>query len=277
MKENFPSPFIPKPFPRGDDDDDDGDKDKDKDKDKGGEEKKFTQADIDAQVKLSEKGLKDKNEELLGKLKEVSATAKEFEGLDAKEVRNLMDKLAQNEDLKLIAEGKHEEVIQKRMERERAKFNSDIDARKQEIVELKASHETANNQIKSLLIDGQAKDAFLKEGGREEALEDITFRARAYFTVEEGNLVARDADGELHRGKDGPITAAEWVSNLREGANHLFKDSKGSGGDGGGGGGNDDVSSLEAKALAAANSGDHAEYRRIRDEMDKAKLAARRA
>ena len=72
------------------------------------------QAMIDAAVNNAIGGLKSKNSELLGKLKESSEKLKEFDGIDAGAVRNILQRFSDDEEAKLIAGGKIDEVLNKR-------------------------------------------------------------------------------------------------------------------------------------------------------------------
>ena len=234
-----------------------------------GEGDEKTQEELIAEaVEAATAALKSKNSELLGKQKTFQDKLKAWGDLDPVATRDLVDKFANNEELRLIADGKHDEVVARRVEREKAKFQSQIDELTTTATTANTELERANAKIKELLIDGNAKDEFVKAGGRDTALDDIVLRARAAFTLEDGQLVARDATGEIIRGKSGPLTISEWInSKLKTSAPHLFGETKGSGGAGGSGdSGTDD---LDVRLLAAAQSGNHAEYRKLRDEQDK--------
>ena len=66
-------------------------------------------------------GLKTKNSELLGTIKstktELDKMKGQFDGLDIEAVKGLLTKVGQDEETKLIAEGKLDEVIARRTER----------------------------------------------------------------------------------------------------------------------------------------------------------------
>ena len=136
----------------------------------------------------------------------------------------------------------------------RTKYESRIDETNTKIKELEDSNAKKDLRIKHLMIDQQVKDAFTTEGGVATALTDVVTRARGTFDLEEGVPVARDNDGDLIRGDDGPITIAEWVKSLKKQAPHLFPPSKGAGLGGGKGGANgqwDEMAELADKDPAA--------------------------
>ena len=68
---------------------------------------------IDQQVA----GLKSKNSELLGKVKEYGEKFKQYEGIDPDAVRSILQRFSDDEEAKLIASGKIDEVLTKRTER----------------------------------------------------------------------------------------------------------------------------------------------------------------
>lgn len=78
------------------------------------------QALIDARVNESVTGLKTKNSELLGKLKEQGENLKRYDGIDPDAVKTILQRFSDDEEAKLIAAGKIDEVLDKRTERLRA-------------------------------------------------------------------------------------------------------------------------------------------------------------
>ena len=226
----------------------------------------FTEEQVRELVSNQTAALKAKNDELLGKMRDVTGKLKNWDGLDPQKVRGMLDSLEKNEDLKLIAEGRHEEVIHRRLEREQATWKSQLEERDNELNQLRGSLKDRENQVRDLMIDTSVLNAFLAEGGLPSAKDDVVLRATVFFDVENGEVVARDIDGELVRGKDGPITIKEWVASLKQNAPHLFPGSVGAGAGGGAGGRGADV---ESRMAAAAASGDMKEYRRLRVESRK--------
>jgi phage protein len=88
--------------------------------DGGGSDKTYTQAEVDELVA----GLKNKNGELLGSQKQLKADLanmqeqlKRFDGIDPEAVHNILKRFSDDEEAKLIAEGKIDEVLNRRTER----------------------------------------------------------------------------------------------------------------------------------------------------------------
>lgn len=241
----------------------------------GGGGTTFTQEQVDTMVQekvdVAVFGLKAKNTELIGNLKDTQKIVKSWEGLDPENVRNLMDKLEGDEVLKLHAEGKHDDAYNKRMETERATHQSKVDGIVTERDTLAGDLEKSRSQVRDLIIDQQVITSFMMEKGLETAAPDVVLRAKATFTIEDGVAIARDGKGEIIRGKEGPITIPEWVTSLKTSAGHLFPGSHGAGAEGSGGRGGSDLAS---QLIAAADKGDMVEYKRLRKEADKQKTGS---
>lgn len=184
-------------------------------------------------------GLKNKNQELLGSLKstktELESIKGQFEGLDIEAVKGLLKKASQDEETRLIAEGKLDEVVSKRTERLRADLDKQLKAEQ----ERAQKAEAFANRFRDKVLADSIRAAALKAGALPEAAEDIILRARGTFTLnEDGEAVAVDADGQVIYGKDGktPLNPLEWAESLREAAPHLWPRAQGAGptGDNGG-------------------------------------------
>jgi hypothetical protein len=177
-------------------------------------------------------GLKSKNQELLGSNRsiktELDKLKGQFEGLDIDAVKGLLVKVGQDEETKLIAEGKLDEVISKRTERLRT------DSEKQ----IKAANERADKaeafaaKYSDKVLADSIRAAAIKAGALPEAAEDIILRARGTFKLnEDGEAIATDRGGEVVYGKDGktPLSPLEWAESLRETATHLWPRAQGAG------------------------------------------------
>lgn len=75
---------------------------------------------IDDQVAAQVTGLKTKNSELLGTIKQQKDNLSRYEGIDPDAVRGILQRFSDDEEAKLIAAGKIDEVLDKRTERLRA-------------------------------------------------------------------------------------------------------------------------------------------------------------
>lgn len=183
---------------------------------------------ISERVNGAVNGLKGKNSELLGKLKEATDSLKRFDGIDPDAVKNIMQRFADDEEAKLIAEGKIDDVLNKRTERLRADTEKQIKAANDRAEKAEAFAGKFRDRVLGDAIRGAA----LKVGALPGAADDIILRARGSFTLnDDGEAVAVDGDGNPVLGKDGktPLSPAEWVESLKETAPHLFQAGEGTG------------------------------------------------
>ncbi|WP_279722831.1 hypothetical protein [Acinetobacter baumannii] len=192
---------------------------------------------IQAAVDEAVKGLKDKNAELIKDKKELKdelgSLKSKVDGLDLDAIKVLLDKSNQDEESKLIAEGKIEEVIQKRTEKMREEHEKVLKAEKDRADKA----ETYANKFRQSVIQGQIVQAAIEMGALSEATADIAFLAQSQFSLDEnGKAVAIDANGEIVIGKDGsnPVTPKEWVEGLRENKPYFWPKANGSGSPGSG-------------------------------------------
>ena len=177
-------------------------------------------------------GLKSKNSELLGTIKstksELDQMKGQFDGLDIDAVKGLLTKVGQDEETKLIAEGKLDEVITRRTERLRGDYDGKLAAEKARADKAEAFA----NQFRDKVLADSIRAAALKAGALPEASEDIILRARGSFSLNEhGEAIAVGRDGEVIYGKDGktPLSPLEWAESLRESAPHLWPRATGAG------------------------------------------------
>lgn len=209
---------------------------------------------IDEQVNAQVSGLKNKNSEILGKLKESTESLKRFDGIDPDAVKTILQRFSDDEEAQLIAAGKVDEVLDKRTERLRA----DVDKQIKAANERAEKAEAFSNKFRDRVLGDAIRSAALKAGALPEASDDLILRAKGTFQLnDEGEAVAVDANGDVLFGKDGktPLTPVEWAESLKETAPHLFPRAEGSGAGGhkpGGGGG-----SLKRSEMSSSDKADY--------------------
>jgi hypothetical protein len=240
-----------------------------------GGEPTFTQADIDAAVQTAVAKLEGKNSELIGTQKNLKSQLKAWEGLDPTAVKDLMEKVQSDEVLALHAEGKHNEAYDKMMEKERATFQSQFEGLTGERDEFKNRLEASEAQVRDLIVDQAVVTSFIQEKGLDSAIPDIVLRAKQAFTIEDGQAVCRDQNGELVRGADGPITIAEWVAERKKDCAHWWPSSQGAGAAGAGqGGAAAGGGSIEERMAVAAANKDMDTYRKLHEERRNKRMGA---
>lgn len=187
------------------------------------------QAIIDQQVSAAVDGLKNKNAELLGKVKSQGDALKAFDGIDPNAVRSILQRFSDDEEAKLIASGKIDEVLNKRTERMKSAFEKDTQA----AVKAKEAAEQRAAKFTRRVLENSIRSEAISAGIHQHAVDDAIFRASVTFLLdEEGNPAA--VEGAF--GKDGkPLTLKEWFADMKEKAPHWWPASQGGGGAGHGG------------------------------------------
>ncbi|MHA3501059.1 hypothetical protein ACX1H6_21380 [Yersinia enterocolitica] len=184
------------------------------------------QALIDARVNESVTGLKTKNSELLGKLKEQGENLKRYDGIDPDAVKTILQRFSDDEEAKLIAAGKIDEVLDKRTERLRA----DVDKKLKVANDRAEKAESFSKKFSDRVLGDAIRSAALKTGALPGAADDIILRAKGVFTLnDEGEAIAVDKEGSALLGKDGktPLTPHEWAESLKDIAPHLWPQAEG--------------------------------------------------
>jgi len=115
----------------------------------------------------------------------------------------------------------------------------------------------------SKVIDDGIRAEATKAGVRSEALSDVLLRGRGVFSLDDKKQIeARDSEGKLAKTVDDKVlTTKNWIEGLKESSPHYWPNSEGAGAHG-----SSSVSDSDhtAKLKAAADSGNQAEYRRLR-------------
>lgn len=153
-------------------------------------------------------GLKAKNSELLGKLKDAT---KQFEGIDPERARALLAKFESDEDADLIAKGKIDEFLSKKYAKRDADWQKKLDDAKNE---LKIQQEKTAKFLNRVL-DDQLQKAF---NGKVDprSMKAALLEAKQIFGLDdEGNAVQLSSDGTVVLGKDGktPFSPTEWIDS----------------------------------------------------------------
>lgn len=165
----------------------------------------------------------------------VSEALKAYEGIDPVKTRALLSKFDNEEEAALIAAGKVDEVIAKRMAKRDAAQQKLLD----DATTATKAAMTVADTFKGRVLDNAIRGAAAKAGIHAYAVDDALLRARALFSLDDkGDAVQMGADGKAVLGKDGktPFTPAEWLDSMRENAPHWFPSGASGGGAGGSGG-----------------------------------------
>lgn len=210
---------------------------------KNPEVQKLIQAKLDEEVA----GLKKKNSDLIAQEKKFKEQMSQYEGIDLEKIKNLQKQMAENEEMRLLAEGKTEEVVARRVELLKKDYEAQLNARESKIKEYENTLSSREEALRQLRVDGAIREAYVSLDYEPAALDDVIRKARDVFIMgEDGKVIPRDEHGNLIFGKDGKsnITASEWLQNLAEKKPYLRKPSKGGGATGNRGYGSVDTSKM---------------------------------
>lgn len=205
-------------------------------------------------------GLAQKNRQLLSETKQAKEERQrlieEFggdAGLD--ELRTLRQQIEQNEELKLLKEGKIDALRDRWLSRTKADYEAQLKAR-DETLRAESEAKTALQQRLEREIIGNAvrmaADSIPSDRPRfvPGAVDDaVDLALRVFALDEDGRPVARDEDGQPIFGKDAkPMSVAEWIGTLPEKKPYWFPATQGGGATGGvGKGARIDLSKMEPR------------------------------
>jgi len=198
------------------------------------EMQKAIQDKIDAEVQ----GLKTKNSELIDKQKTLKSDLSKYDSVDLEKIQKLQKEIDNNEEMKLLSEGKTEEVVERRVKAMRKDLEANINARDLKISEYETTLKEKDEKLTSLVVDGQIREAYVRLDFEPTAMDDVITSARRTFTMDHntGQATPRDLSGDIIFSKDGktPIAATEWLETLAETKKYLRRASSGAGASGSG-------------------------------------------
>jgi hypothetical protein len=189
----------------------------------GGGAKTYTQEEFDAEVK----GLKTKNDELLGKNKKLTDSVtglqesmKAFDGIDPKAVREMMAVFHGNEEMQLLKDGKFDEVVNRRTSKLTEAHQAELKKRE----EMTAAEKARADKFLARVRDNALRSAAIEAGVHKSAIDDILLHGAQVFTVNDGGDAVMLKDGEVVLGKDGktPFSPTEWLTSLEASKPHWF-------------------------------------------------------
>lgn len=210
---------------------------------------------IQAAVTEATAGLKTNKEEILTEKRALAQKLKDLEAkwgnLDPEAVKTLMARFENDEEAKLIADGKVDEVIENRTQRVVEQSKADVLAAQTVAEERGTENTVLKARIKRLILDRAVQEAANEAGILPSAVTDATSRAHQLFQVgEDDTPVALDGD-TIVRGKDGKtaLTVVEWLTGMQKSASHWWAPSSGGGGQGSGDGKSPDLDAEAQKAV----------------------------
>jgi len=197
------------------------------------------QAAIQARLDEEVAGLKKKNDELIDKQKKAKDQLKQYEGLDVDRLRTLQKQLENDEEMRLLSEGKVDEVVTRRVELLKKDYEQQIG----NLTNIISGHETTikgkDEKLRELIVDGAVREAYISLDFEPAAMDDVIRTARDIFILgEDGKVIPRNKEGAIIFSKDGktPIDAKGWLETQADRKPYLKRTSKGAGAQGSKGG-----------------------------------------
>lgn len=223
---------------------------------------------IESQINTAIAGLKSKNQELIEEKKKLKAEIQEFDGLDKATLKSYIDRLKNDEESRLIAEGKVGEVIDRRTERMRESYQNQIADNQKAAQDWQNRYVDLEQRFNYSQIDAALRDAAAAANVIPSAVEDLITRGRTSFNIENGKLISKDAyTGEVRIGADGktPYGAHDFVADLKKVAPHFWPQSQSGGFTGATSG-----DRVERMTNALNSPGGFAEYLKLKEKLKKA-------
>ena len=197
---------------------------------------------VEGLVEESVKGLKAKNSELIEREKKAKAASDElakkleaFDGVDLEDYKAFQTRVENDEDLKLIKEGKLDEVIERKTQKHIDAANKRLEEAEEKAA---AAEKLADERDKALRTEKLNNQVATKVTGlAANALGDVQRLAGEFFDIgEDGKPVVRD--GVEARTADGkPVAFDSFQNYLVENRPYYFTKGSGAGSQGGGKGG----------------------------------------
>lgn len=204
--------------------------------------------------------LQKKNVEVIGankKLKDELAAAKAKPGIsdeDFAEFTNLKERIARDELLRLMTEGKSEEALAAVTKRTRIEYEAKIAAEAEKSAKITAESDTWRTRYEQTLVNVEVTKATagaIKPGYQDLMLKLVDGRVKLI----DGEVRVVSADGEIEMTANGahPLTVGEYIESMRPKYGDLFVPSAG-GGAGGSGRKPTGTGSTKVSSEVAANA-----------------------
>lgn len=166
-------------------------------------------------------------------LKQAKEQLKQFDGLDAEKIKTMMKAFDSSEEARLLAEGKFDDVINKRLERVNLDYNQKIENLSKQVDSEKEIADKYRSRYDSKMIEISVRSAAEKAGVIPSAIDDVISRSTGIFSIGDGDEIeARDKNGNLRTVGNKPLTPDLFVADLKEKAPHFWPSSQGTGAQG---------------------------------------------
>lgn len=151
------------------------------------------------------------------------------------QISDLQEKLTklekEREDLEnkgLINEGNFEELFEKKTEKLRLNYDEKLESSRKELSDTLDKFSSLEKRYHNEKIHNVLRKVAEESGVIPSAIDDVLHRASGIFSIgEDGNIEARDSEGNLRKVGKQQLTPEVFVSKLKETAEHLWPVSEG--------------------------------------------------
>lgn len=193
----------------------------------------YLDAEEDEDHKTKLKEFRDNNVKLMKEKEELEKRLKDIG--DPDEISKMKKRIQDIDDKQMIEAGKLDELVNQKVERMKADFESQLNAMKLALENKDKDLYNLNTRLSEVLIDSEITKAVTAIGSvRKDAMQDVISRGKRVWSLEDGKPTPKEGDKVLY-GKDGKsiLTFDEWAEILFQTAPFLFDPSSGSGAAGG--------------------------------------------
>lgn len=191
---------------------------------------------LDRQVQERTSGLVKNRDEILAEKRRIEEEHKSFRSKfgdrDPDHVAKVFEQFQSEEERKLIAEGKFDEVFNRRAESLKQNHEKQVKSLSEKLDLTTKQATELTKKINELTIGRALTEAAVKAGVVPSAIEDLILRGKNVFSLNDKfEIQAVDANGVPRTAKDGvtPIDPETWIEGLKEVAPHYFPTSRGAG------------------------------------------------
>lgn len=219
---------------------------------------------IDQQIASAISGLKSKNDELIAEKRKLQEQYADFKEFDKDTLKNYITRLKSDEEARLIAEGKVDEVINRRTERMRESYQTQIVENQNQAKEWQKRYSELESAFNNTRIDAAIRDAALAANVIPSAIDDIIVRGRQAFQIADGKIISKDPyTNDIRIGSDGksPYNANDFMADLKKAAPHFWPQTTG-----GGFTGQSPTDVIDRMHNALQSQGGFDEYRKMREK-----------
>lgn len=189
-------------------------------------------------LKAEVERLRNHSNKLLDEKKQVQAALKKFDGVDLEEIKKIKNALESSEEAKLLAEGKLDEVVNRRNE----KLHLELNQIKSDFNDFKGNSQKETDKWKGkyqkTVIENKLRAEAEKAKIEPHFIDFVLFKADGMFSLgEDGEIESRDSSGNLRTVRNKPLNPEVFIEQLKKDQPHLWPKSQGAGATGGSGNG----------------------------------------